>query len=86
MMAAYDDARTAVAKTDALANALEIMFDDAPLRGEIDQQRLERLAHLVGAVAEAAAAALVAVDALNADLLNPTIAGDASHGDWDHDK
>jgi hypothetical protein len=38
------------------------------------------------ATVEAAAAALVAVDALNADLLNPTIAGDASHGDLDHDK
>jgi hypothetical protein len=42
-MAAYDDARTAVAKVDALAHALELMF---------------------------------------ADLLNPTIAGDAEPGEW----
>jgi len=79
-MAAYDDLRTAVAKVDALAHAVEMMFDDAPWGGEIDSQRLERLAHLVGATAEAAAAALVAVDTLNADLLNPTIAADAAHG------
>jgi hypothetical protein len=79
-MAAYDNVRTAVAKTDALAHALEKMFDEAPLRGEIDRQRLERLAHLVGATAEAAAAALVAVDTLNPDLLNHVIPGDPEEG------
>jgi hypothetical protein len=73
-MAAYDNARTAVAKVDALAHATEMMFEDAPWDGEIDQQRLERLAHLVGETAEAAAAALVAID-----TLNPTIS--TSHGE-----
>jgi hypothetical protein len=48
----------------------------------IDSQRLERLAHLVGATAEAAAAALVAVDTLNSDLLNPKIAAGAEPGEW----
>ena len=79
-MAAYDNARTAVAKVDALAHALEKLFDDAPLRGEIDRQRLERLAHLVGATAEAAAAALLVVDRLGADLLNQVIPGDPEEG------
>ena len=59
-----------------------MMFDDVPWGGEIDKQRLEHLSHLVGATAEAAAAALVAVDTLNSDLLNPKIAADAEQAEW----
>ena len=81
-MAIYDELRTACAKCDALAHATSVLFDDVPWGGEIDQQRLERLAHLVGATAEAAAAALLVVDRLGADLLNPTIAKDAEPGEW----
>ena len=79
-MAAFDDLRTAVAKVDALADAVELAFEDAPWGGKIDQQRLERLAHLVAATAEAAAAALVAVDTLNSDLLNQAEPGSRDEG------
>jgi hypothetical protein len=82
MPSAFDEIRTAVAKVDALAHAVESMFDDTDWNGEVDRQHLERMAHFVGAVAEAAAAAVVVVDHLNADLLNPAITTDEKPGEW----
>ena len=43
----------------------------------------ERLAHLIGATAEAAAAAIVVVDRLNADALNRAIPESTKLDDWE---
>jgi hypothetical protein len=59
-----DDVRTAVAKCEAIANAAEELFDVTAWGADADRQRLERLAHLIGAAAESAMAALVACDRL----------------------
>jgi hypothetical protein len=73
----FDDLRIAVARVDALASAAEELFDNTLWGGEVDRQRLERAAHLIGLTRESAEAALNAVDAFNADALNPTITADA---------
>lgn len=79
----FDELRLVVAKVDALANATEELFDSTTWRGEVDSQRLERIAHLVGATAEAAAVAVVAVDSFNAEVLvTPTISTDTDPDDW----
>jgi hypothetical protein len=61
LAAQLDALHIAVGKTDALAHATEEIFDNTGWSGEVDQQRLERVAHLVGSVAEAAAAAVAVV-------------------------
>jgi hypothetical protein len=76
---AFDDLRTAVAKVDALAAAAEQAFDNAIWPPGADRQQVERIAHLVGASRETAESALCAVDALNADALDPTV---GSAGSW----
>jgi hypothetical protein len=55
-----DDLQLVIKRTDAFARATMTMFDETPL-AEADRQHLERLAHLVGATAEAAAAAVAAM-------------------------
>lgn len=64
----YDELRTAVAKVDALAAAVEETYDSTAWPQGSDRKQIERLAHLIGAAREAAEAALVVVDAMNADL------------------
>jgi hypothetical protein len=57
--------RALIAKTDALTHATAEFFDDVVLLEAIDDRRsLERLAHLVGAAADAAADAVEAGDLL----------------------
>lgn len=77
---AFDEVRTAVAKVDALASAAEAAYDGLSLPQGTDRQQVERVAHLVGAAAAAAADALLAVDALNAELLDDSTS--AKPGDW----
>jgi predicted ABC-type transport system involved in lysophospholipase L1 biosynthesis ATPase subunit len=83
MMLAFDEIRIAVARVDSLASAAEAMFDDTTFDGNLDRQRIERLAHLIGATAEAAAAAIVVVDRLNADALNTAIPPSTKLDDWE---
>ena len=64
----FDELRSAVAKVDALASAAEELFDNTMWGGEVDRQRLERAANLIGLTREAAEQALAAVDAFNADV------------------
>jgi len=79
----FDDLRTAVSKVDALAHATEELFDNTAWSGGGDTQRLERIAQLVGATAEAADQALVALDSFNADTLpNPATSTDSKADDW----
>jgi hypothetical protein len=60
-----DELRALIAKTDALTHATAELFDDV-VRLEVteDRRSLERLAHLVGAAADAAAAAVEASERL----------------------
>jgi hypothetical protein len=78
----FDEIRIAVARVDSLASAAESMFDNTAFGADLDRQKIERLAHLIGATAEAAAAAVVVVDRLNADALNPEISGDKKPDHW----
>jgi hypothetical protein len=66
---AVDDLRQLVARTAALATAAESLFDEV-LWGEDDgnSRQLERLAHLVGATAEATRAAMAVGDGLAVEL------------------
>jgi len=73
----FDALRIAVGNVDALAASVEELFDATMYGAGADRQKLERLAHLIGMTADAASTALVAVDAFNADALNPAIASDA---------
>jgi hypothetical protein len=66
---AVDELRQLVAKVDALAHATEDLFDQVIwVEDADDRRRLERLAHLVGATAEAVEAAVEASDELAAKL------------------
>ena len=68
---AVDDLRQLVAKADALAHAAEDLFERVLwVEGDDDEdrRRMERLAHLVGATAEAVEAAVEAGDELAARL------------------
>jgi ABC-type transporter Mla subunit MlaD len=68
---AVDDLRQLVAKADALAHAAENLFDQVIwVEDGDDRRRLERLAHLVGATAEAVQAAAEAGDELAVELAN----------------
>jgi len=52
--AAVDDLQQLVAKADALAHASEDLFERVIWGGELeDRRQLERIAHLIGATAEA---------------------------------
>ena len=62
-----DGLRQLIAKTDALATATRDLLDEVRTEGD-NPRRRERLAHLVGATAEAAMAAVEAGDTLAADL------------------
>jgi len=54
-----EDLRALIARTDALAHATAELFDDVVHVDDVDDRRsLERLAHLVSAAADAAAAAV----------------------------
>jgi len=60
-----EDLRALIAKTDALTHATAELFDDVVRLDVVDDRRsLERLAHLVGAAADAAAAAVEASEQL----------------------
>jgi hypothetical protein len=66
---AVDDLRQLVAKADALAHASENLFEQVVWGEDGDDRRcLERLAHLVGATAEAVQAVAEASDGLAAEL------------------
>jgi hypothetical protein len=68
---AIDDLRQLVAKADALAHATENLFEQVIwVEDGDDRRRLERLAHLVGATAEAVQAAVEAGDELAVELAN----------------
>jgi hypothetical protein len=68
---AVDDLRQLVAKADALAHATENLFEQVIwVEDGDDRRRLERLAHLVGATAEAVQAAVEAGDELAVELAN----------------
>jgi len=68
---AVDDLRQLVAKADALAHATENLFEQVIWVEDGDgRRRLERLAHLVGATAEAVQAAVEAGDELAVELAN----------------
>jgi len=68
-----EDLRALIAKTDALTHATAELFDDVVRVDAVDDRRsLERLAHLVGAAAEAASAAVEAGDRLAAEGLHGT--------------
>ena len=81
-MANYDELRIKVANVDALAAAVEDLFDDTLFDGQVDRQRLERCAHLIGMTREAAEQALAAVDAASAETAIP----DADPRAWDETK
>ena len=69
LASAVDDLRQLVAKADALAHASEELFEHViQVEDRDDRRRLERLAHLVGATAEAVGAAVEAGDELAAKL------------------
>ncbi|MEO7730297.1 MAG: hypothetical protein ABIY55_04950 [Kofleriaceae bacterium] len=69
LASAVDDLRQLVAKADALAHASEELFEQVIwVEDGDDHRRLERLAHLVGATAEAVEAAMDAGDELAAEL------------------
>jgi hypothetical protein len=58
-----DSLRIAVSKVDALARSTEEFFDNTSWSsGEVDLQRVERIAQMIGSVAEAAEAAVAVVD------------------------
>ena len=66
---AVDDLRQLIAKADALAHASEDLFEQVIwVEDGDDRRRLERLANLVGATAEAVQAAADAGDELAAEL------------------
>jgi hypothetical protein len=66
---AVDDLRQLIAKADALATATEDMFNNPiAVKDREDRCRLERVAHLVGATAEAVQAAKKAGDDLASAL------------------
>jgi hypothetical protein len=68
---AVDDLRQLVAKADALAHAAEDLFERVPWGerdDEEDRRRMERLAHLVSATAEAVEAAVDVGEELAAQL------------------
>lgn len=68
---AVDDLRQLVARADALAHATENLFEQVIwVEDGDDRRRLERLAHLVGATAEAVQAAVEAGDELAVELAN----------------
>lgn len=69
-MSKLDELRVAVAKVDALAAASETLFDNTQWHGDVDRQRIERAANLIGLTREAAEAAVLAVDAFHADALS----------------
>jgi hypothetical protein len=75
-MTGFDEIRQRVAVVETLATALEELFDSSVFDGHVDRARLEHTAILVGLVREAAEKALLAVDAANAEALNPEIPGD----------
>lgn len=64
---AVDGLRQLIAKTDAFATAARDVLDEVQTDGD-SARRGERLAHLVGATAEAALAAVEAGDTLADDL------------------
>jgi hypothetical protein len=67
---AVENLRQLISKAEALANATEDLFFDGGIRaeGDEDRRRIERLAHLVSATAEAVLVALEAGDKLAEDL------------------
>jgi hypothetical protein len=66
---AVNQLRQLVAKADALANAAADLFDNVIRVDDVDdRRRLERLAHLVGATAEAVHVAMEAGDRLATEL------------------
>jgi hypothetical protein len=78
---AIDEIRIAAAKTEALAHAAETAFDSMVWPTGVDRQDIERLAHLVGAAAEAAAAAVHVVDRHNSELADSRpVTGE--RGEW----
>jgi hypothetical protein len=81
----YDELRIAIGRVDALASAVEDLFDNTLWGGEIDHRRLERCAHLVGLTRQSAEAAVIAVDRLDSDLVTTEIpAGVPTQpGDWE---
>jgi len=81
----FDELRNAVADVDALAAAVEDLFDDTLWDGQVDRQRLERAASLIGLTRQAAEKALHAVDAFNADALNEQIPA-SDPAAWDEPK
>jgi hypothetical protein len=74
-----DELRNAVAKCEAIAHAAEELFDGTAWGADVDRQRLERLAHLIGATAEAATAALAACDRLGGVLGDAAPIAPADH-------
>jgi hypothetical protein len=78
----YDAIRIAVAKVDALASAAQEHFDNTLWGHDVDRQRLERAANLIGLTSEAAEAALGVVLAANAAALNPAITSDSEPEDF----
>jgi hypothetical protein len=84
-MTNFDKLRGAVARVDALAAAVEQMFDEPNFGRDVDRERLERVAELIGVLGEAAAAALRAVDALNAEMLHEAIP-DPDPSSWEDPK
>ena len=79
----FDDLRALIAKVDALAHAAQSMFDETLWGGEVDMQRLDRVAHLIGATADAAEIAIVAVDGFNAATLVNPVANGSNPTDWE---
>lgn len=66
-----ENLRELIAKTDALTHATADLFDDVVRIDDVkDRRSLERLAHLVGAAADAAAAALEASDRFERETLH----------------
>jgi len=80
--AELDAVRIAVGKVDALASVAEESFDNTVWR-DADPLQLDRMAHLIGSVADAARSALAAVDKLRGAvaLAGPAGAIDTA-GDW----
>lgn len=65
-----EELRALIAKTDALTHATAELFDDVVhVDAVADRRSLERLAHLVGAAADAAAAAVELGDRLATESL-----------------
>lgn len=71
----FDELRVSIQRIDALAVAARDLYDNTTWGPDVERRRIDHVAHLVGAVAEASEQALVACDKFNADLCDANVPG-----------